>query len=308
MKNRQTNMKPLVSIITVNYNQTAVTKDLLRSLRKVSYPNIEIIVVDNNSQNDNIDSLENEFPEIKLIKSDYNRGFAGANNLGIRSAKGKYILFINNDVEVSKGFIEPMVDLIESDEKIGMVSPKIRFFYEPDTIQYAGYTPMNRITLRQNLIGYKQKDNGQFNETKPTYSIHGAAMMVPADIIKKVGLMAEIYFLYYEEHDWSYRIKKAAYKIYYQAESLVFHKESVSTGKDSPLKTYYISRNRILYARRNHKGLIFILNILYLFLIATPKNSLLFLFQRRFDLFNALWKAIFWNITHFKGINHNPKM
>ncbi len=308
MENFKNNIYPLVSIITVNYNQLGVTMDLLRSLQKVSYPNIEIIVVDNNSTNDNLDLLTKEFSNVLLINSEVNRGFAGGNNLGIRFAKGKYILFLNNDVEVTENFIEPLVSLLESDNNIGMVSPKIKFYYTPDVIQYAGYTPMNKITLRQNLIGYRQKDTGQFDTTQPTYSVHGAAMMVPAQIIKSVGLMAEIYFLYYEEHDWSFRIKKAGFKVYYQPKSLVFHKESVSTGKNSPLKIYYISRNRILYARRNYKGFIFILNIVYLLLIATPKNSLLYLLQMHFDLFFALWKAIFWNMTHFKGIHYNPKI
>ncbi len=308
MENMKKNIEPLVSIITVNYNQIEVTMDLLRSLQKISYQNIEIIVVDNNSQNDNFDLLKKEFPNVLLIRSNINRGFAGGNNLGLHFAKGKYILFLNNDVVVTQGFIEPMVHLLESDNKIGMVSPKIRFYYMPDTIQYAGYTPMNKISLRQNLIGYKQKDSGQFDTTQATYSVHGAAMMVPAQILKKVGLMAEVYFLYYEEHDWSFRIKKAGFKVYYQPKSLVFHKESVSTGKNSSLKIYYITRNRILYARRNYNGLIFILNILYLVLIASPKNALLYLLQARFDLFIALLKGLFWNIAHFKGIHYNPKL
>ncbi|MCF6239872.1 MAG: glycosyltransferase family 2 protein [Bacteroidales bacterium] len=302
------NTEPLVSIITVNYNQIDVTMDLLHSLQQVSYQNVEIIVVDNNSKNDSFSLLKKEFPNVLLVKSNINRGFAGGNNLGLHFAKGKYILFLNNDVVVTKGFIEPMVRLLESDSRIGMVSPKIRFYYEPETIQYAGYTSMNKITLRQNLIGYKQKDEGQFDTVQPSYSVHGAAMMVPAQILYRVGLMAEIYFLYYEEHDWSFRIKKAGFKVYYQPKSLVFHKESVSTGKNSPLKIYYITRNRILYARRNYKGLIFLLNILYLLLIASPKNALLYLLQARVDLFTALLKGVFWNITHFKGIHYNPKI
>jgi len=186
-----------------------------------------------------------------------------------------------------------------------MVSPKIRFHHTPDTIQYAGYTAMNPLTLRQELIGYRMKDEGQFDISGETYSIHGAAVMVPLKVIEKVGLMAEVYFLYYEEHDWSHRIKSHGYKTWYLAESLVMHKESVSTGKESPLKTYYINRNRILYARRNYHGFQFVINILYLITISIPKNSLVFLLKRRFDLFSAYWKALFWNLLNYKGLKDN---
>jgi len=164
---------------------------------------------------------------------------------------------------------------------------------------------MNPLTLRQELIGYHTKDMGQFDTAEETYSIHGAAMMVPIKVIQEVGMMADVYFLYYEEHDWSYRIKEAGYKTYYQPASLVLHKESISTGRDSPLKTYYINRNRILYARRNFHGFQFIINILYLCLISVPKNSLVLLIKRRWNLFMAYWKAIFWNISHYRGLKDN---
>lgn len=135
-------------------------------------------------------------------------------------------------------------EVITWESSIPMVSPKIRFYYAPDTIQYAGYTPFSPVTLRQHLIGYREKDSGQYDQARETFSIHGAAMMVPRSVVKEVGMMSELYFLYYEEHDWVERIKRAGYKIFYVPESLVFHKESISTGKESQLKTYYITRNR----------------------------------------------------------------
>lgn len=298
----------LVSIITVNYNQSEVTCELLESLKKITYKNIEIIVVDNGSKEDSQNNMLKKYDFIKLIRSQKNLGYAGGNNLGIKAAKGEYCLFINNDTEVDSGFIEPLVECFEKDTTIGMVSPKIKFFHSPDTIQYAGYSPMNQFTLRQELIGYHRVDNGQFDKGGVTHSIHGAAMMVPMKIIKKVGMMAEVYFLYYEEHDWSFRIKKAGYKTVYQPASLVFHKESISTGKDSPLKIHYLARNRILYARRNFHGLQFLIIIIYLCLISIPKNSIMFLIKRRFDLFIAFWKAMFWNLSHFRGLKDSPKL
>jgi GT2 family glycosyltransferase len=300
--------QPLISVITINYNQSKVTLELLSSLKDITYPNIEIIVVDNASPNDNPDILKEQYPEINLLKSDTNLGFAGGNNLGVRVAKGEFLLFLNNDTEVEPGFLEPMIELFKQDSTIGMISPKILFHHTPDTIQYAGYHPMNPYTMRQNLVGYRQKDAEQFSETKETYSIHGAAMMVPMSVIKEVGMMTEVYFLYYEEHDWCTRIKKAGYKVYYQPKSVVFHKESISTGKESPLKIYYIARNRILYSRRNSTGLIRFINFIYFNLIAFPKTMLQYLFKRRFDLIIPVFKGFTWNFFHHKNIHNNPKI
>ncbi len=300
--------QPLVTIISVNYNQSQVTCEFLESLRNITYKNIEIIIIDNDSPTDNPDIIKEKYPEINLIKSKNNLGFAGGNNIGVKQAKGKYLLFINNDTEVEPNFLEPLVNLLENNSEIGMVSPKIKFFHTPDTIQYAGYTPMNPYTLRQDLIGYRQIDDGRFNKTTETYSIHGAAMLVPLKVIQEVGMMAPIFFLYYEEHDWCFRIKKAGYKVYYQAESLVYHKESISTGKESPLKIHYIARNRFLYARRNYFGITFFLNWTFLHFVSIPKNSITYLLKGRFDLFKAFWKAMFWNFTTFKNIHQKAKL
>lgn len=295
------NRFPLVSIISVNFNQSAVTAELLRSLNEISYPDVEVIVVDNGSANDPADALADVFPRVIFLKSEKNLGFAGGNNLGIKIAKGDFLLFLNNDTEVDPGFLEPLVARLQSDSQIGMISPKIRFYYTPDTIQYAGYTPMNGITLRQHMIGYRVKDTGQFNIAGETYSIHGAAMMVPRSVISRVGMMAEMYFLYYEEHDWAERIKRAGYKLFYEPASLVFHKESVTTGKESPLKTYYINRNRFLFARRNIKGLRKLPALLYLTCIAFPKGFISCLVKGRFDLAISIWKAYIWNFLRFSN-------
>ncbi|UII77100.1 glycosyltransferase family 2 protein [Flagellimonas sp. HMM57] len=295
-------MKPLVSIITINYNESEVTLDLLQSIRELTYQNYEIIVVDNASPNDNPDSIKKKYPEIHLIKSKENLGFAGGNNLGVKQAKGEYLLFINNDTIVPKGFIEPLVQKLQDDETIGMVSPKIKFHWDPTLIQYAGYTPMSHWTIRNNSIGYHQKDNGDFDAEGETQSIHGAAMMVPKSVVEKVGMMTEIYFLYYEEHDWAEMIKRAGYKIYYQPKSYILHKESVSTGKFSPLKTYYISRNRILFARRNFKPFQLWISLLFQCFVSIPKNSFMFIVKRQNEHLKAFWKAIFWNLKNSSTI------
>lgn len=296
--------QPLVSIITINYNESSVTLDLLESLKALDYKNVEVIVVDNASPNDDPNIIKEQFPNVNLIKSEKNLGFAGGNNLGVNEALGEYLLFINNDTIVPENFIGPLVETLEQDQTIGMVSPKIKFHWDSTLIQYAGYTPMNHYTIRNNSIGYHQKDNGGYDKPGVTESIHGAAMMVPRRVIDEVGMMTEIYFLYYEEHDWAEMIKRAGYKVFYQPKSYILHKESLATGKFSPLKTYYISRNRIVFARRNFKPFQLFVSLLFQVFISIPKNTITFIVKRQFEHLKAFWKAIYWNLSNHKII-HN---
>ncbi|MDT8304025.1 MAG: glycosyltransferase family 2 protein [Sedimentisphaerales bacterium] len=292
---------PLVSVVSINYNTPGVTAEMIESFRKVTYPNIELIIVDNASTQGNVDELKAKYPEIKLFKSNVNLGFAGGNNLGIRQANGKYILLLNNDTEVEPGFLEPLVDTLERNPQIGAVSPKIYFHHTENMLQYAGFTPINRYTVRSKGIGHSEFDRGQYDNDYETAYAHGAAMMVPIRIIREVGLMADIYFLYYEELDWAQRIKDAGYKIHYVHSSVVYHKESVSTGKSSPLKTYYINRSRILFIRRNFSGLSYLISILFLLFISVPKNIITFTLKGDFKLLSAYLKGVGWHVNHLSA-------
>lgn len=293
---------PLVSIITVNYNQSGITLEFLSSMEACTYPNYEIFVVDNASPRDNPDSIKEKFPSVNLIKTDVNLGFAGGNNVAVDQAKGKYLLFINNDTEVEPGFLEPMVELLENNADIGMVSPKIHYYHTPNTFQYAGFSPIHPISIRNYAIGFGEKDIGQYNHTIQTGSIFGAAMLVPIKVIEEVGKMSEVFFLYYEEHDWAARIEKAGYKVYFDGRSLVKHKESISTVKDSPFQIYYINRGRILFARRNNSGFTKLLSMLFLYGISVPKLSLQYLLKGRSDLAAAVLKSAWWNMTNPKEL------
>lgn len=299
---------PLVSIITVNYGHSDVTCEMLHSLYRISYPSIEVIVVDNCGPDDNPAIIKEQFPQVELIRASENLGFAGANNLGIRHAKGKYVLLLNNDTEVTQGFLEPLVQKMNSDPRIGAVSPKIRYYYTPDIIQYAGLTPINSYTIRSRAIGFGEKDTGQYESDSITAYAHGAAMMFSMETVKKIGLMSTAFFLYYEELDWGFRIRKAGYLIYYVHNSLVYHKESVSTGKSSPLKTYYLNRSRLLYMRRNVFGLTYLVSILFQGFVSIPRNIFQFLFNGRFDLLKAYLNAVGWHLKNIfnKSIYGQP--
>ena len=241
--------------------------------------------------------IKEKFPEVQLIISEKNLGFAGGNNIALKEAKGDYVLLLNNDTEVKPDFLDSLVELMESDKKIGIVSSKILFFYEDNTIQYAGASPINLITSRGSHYGYKEIDNGQFNKAVETSYPHGACMMIRKSVLEELGLLYEGYFLYYEELDFAERVKQAGYKIYFQPNSSILHKESISTGKNSPLKTYYMNRNRLLFVRRNNSGITLLLAAIYFFVISLPKNTVKYLFNK--EHLSALYRGVLWNIRNF---------
>ena len=294
----------LISIITINYNGLKDTCELLDTL-PLDDASIEVIVVDNASREDEASVIEQRYPQVKVLRSKENLGFAGGNNLGIEAARGKYLYFINNDtllhlpdelVRKSHFGMPPafryLVQRFESNPKIGIVCPKIRFTWGQNLIQYAGFTPLSRITLRNHAIGYNESDFGQYDVPQPTPYAHGAAMMVSRAAIEKAGPMPTCFFLYYEELDWSMMIRRAGFDIWYEPASVIYHKESQTTGQASPLRTYYITRNRLLLVRRNSSLPWRYLSYLYLIFVAGSKNIFKSLLDRRPDLAKATLKGI----------------
>ena len=245
---------PELSIIAVNYNGAKDTGAMIESLRDNLYIPYELIVVDNGSRENEAVLLQESFPFIKAIRSEENLGFAGGNNLGIEAASGEYLFFLNNDTYVQDGSIFNLVDVMKQDASLGGISPKILFADKEGGIQFAGYTQLSRVTLRNRLIGYREEDRGQHDAVRSTPYMHGAAMLVRREAIEKAGKKPEVYFLYYEELDWSVRILQAGYRLEYHPSATIYHRESSSTGQESPLKIFYMTRNRLLFARRNITG------------------------------------------------------
>lgn len=284
-------MTPRISLITVDYNGLDLTRAMIRSVRsRVSTP-LEIVVVDNGSRQDEAALLREEFPDITAIRSERNLGFAGGNNLGFRAATGEYLLLLNNDTEVEDDTLHFLCETLDRRPELGAVSPKIRFFFPPRAIQFAGYTPLSRITLRNALVGFGEADDGRFDTPHDTPYAHGAAMMVRRSVLEKAGPMPEIYFLYYEELDWSVRITEAGYGIAYDPRCTIFHKESATTGQQSPLRSFYLTRNRLLFARRNRRGAARILSLLYQLAVALPKGVVTALVHGRTDLAGAMLRG-----------------
>lgn len=289
-----------VSIITVNFNHSHVTEELLSSIEKENkYAAIEIIVVDNGSKINPVPEWKEKYPHVIFIRSEKNLGFAGGNNVGIKAAAGDYLFLVNNDTEFTEGLVDTLVDTLDNNEKIGVVSPKIKYFDQPEMLQYVGYTDMNYFTARNKQLGQFENDNGRYdNIIDKTGFAHGAAMMIKREAIDKAGMMAENFFLYFEEMDWCDHIKHAGYEIWVNTNALIFHKESVSVGKKSALKEYFMNRNRILFIRRNapfFKRWIF---YFYFVLVVAPRNIIAYIKDGDTNFIIMLLKAIWWNITN----------
>ena len=254
---------------------------------------MEVIVVDNASTQDEASIIQKQFPQVKVIRSEKNLGFAGGNNLGIKKSKGKYLFLINNDTIFKEFNVDSLINRLESSPNIGIVCPKIRFTWGTKPIQYTGYTPLSKITVRNQAIGYGEEDHRQYDTAHPTPYAHGAAMLIKREAIEKVGLIPEDYFLYYEELDWSMMFTRAGYEIWYDPACTIYHKESQSTGQSSPLRTYYITRNRLLLVKRNWHGIYKYLAYCYLTCIVAPRDIVKYTLTGRFDLSKAVCKGLF---------------
>lgn len=294
------NITKKISIITVNFNQPQVTEQLLQSIQiENDYADIEIVVVDNGSNINHVADWQTKYPFITFIRSEVNTGFAGGNNIGINASSGEYLFLVNNDTEFTPGLVSELRGILDKHTEVGMVSPKIRYYQSPDILQYAGYTKMNYYTARNNCIGQFEKDNGQYDHlTGKTGFAHGAAMMIRRDAMQKVGLMKENYFLYYEELDWCERFKKQGYTIWVNMQALIYHKESVSVGQNSPLKEYFMNRNRILFERRNAPFFQRQVFFVYFMLLVVPRNIYKYLKNEQAAFIKQLVRSIWWNLKH----------
>lgn len=297
------NKMALTSIITVNFHQAAVTIDLLKSIAKSYSPNeVEVIIVDNGADKNMELVFHPYFENIKYIQSKENLGFAGGNNLGIQKAKGDYIFLLNNDTEIPAGCIQTLIAELEANPKIGLLSPLLLYFDQPDLVQYAGFTPMNYLVARNAYIGQFEKNLGQFDgKSYETGFCHGAAVICSKADLQKAGLMDETYFLYYEELDWCEKFKRISKEIWFTGKTHVYHKESISVGKASPLKIYFNTRNRMLFIRKNTGWLNTLFFSLYFTLVACPKAVAKYLLKGENKLAKWTLKGLWWNYTHGKN-------
>lgn len=297
-------MKITLSIITINFNGYKDTCSLIGSIP--FNDNMEVIVVDNASKQNEASIIAQRYPYIKTIRTDKNLGFAGGNNVGIKKAKGKYLFLINNDTVFKEFNVDSLINRLESSHNIGIVCPNIRFAWGTNPIQYAGYTPLSKITIRNHAIGFGEEDHGQYGTAHSTPYAHGAAMLIKREAIEIVGLMPEDYFLYYEEIDWSMMFTRANYEIWYEPACTIYHKESQSTGQDSPLRTYYITRNRLLLVKRNWQGIHKFLAYFYLICLVASRDTIKYMIRGKNANAKAVIKGLY-DFANSKFLNTNTQ-
>ncbi len=272
----------------------------MASLRKISYPNFKVILVDNGSDDDSGQALKLKFPEIKLIESKTNQGFTGGNNLGIRAAMKEsfdYILLLNNDTVVEPEFLDPLVGFLENNMDYGAAQPKIMYEKERNMIWNAGGGYFRWFEMTWS-VGIGQKDIGQYENEKDTPWITGCAILVRSSVIEKLGGLEDKFFAYYEDVEWSFRMRKSGFKLRFVPKSKIFHVASASSKKSEktkegiipPIIHYYRTRNH-LYLIRNHSNpLSFVLSLIY----QTAKNASFILYlglNGRFKKVKAILKG-----------------
>ncbi len=248
---------PLVSIVVLNWNGVDDTIVCLDSLAALTYPNFNVVVVDNGSTDDSLPRLRPytaRYP-LTLIETGANLGFSGGNNVGIKRALARgadYVLLLNNDTVVDPSLLDAFVATAKRFPVAGVFSAKIYFHAEPSRIWYAGAC-WNDEKVRFEQVGEGELDDGQrFATVCETDYACGCAFFVPATRLRELGLLDDDFFLYFEETDWCYRARKAGYPSIFVPEAKLWHKVSVSFGGEgSPLALYFQTRNRLLWASRH---------------------------------------------------------
>jgi GT2 family glycosyltransferase len=292
--------EPLVSILIVNWNGSEILPECLGSLKKQLYRNIEVIVVDNASSDNSLDILK-QFAWVRVIKSKKNLGFAGGNNLGFTYTKGKYIFLFNSDATAPIDLLQKLVSSLEKDSSVAAVQPK--FLYEDNTINSLGAYLTNTGFLY--YPGYGKKDTrAMYKKSSFIFSGYGAGLLIHRDVIEKIGLFDDDYFMYFEESDFSMRIWLSGWKILYNAETTIIHKGGVSSKKYGLEKIYFHSyKNRICTYIKNFE-LPSLITIVPLHVLLCYFISLLYLFTGKFAFFWAVQKAILWNISSLPKTLH----
>ncbi|MHB8362836.1 MAG: glycosyltransferase family 2 protein [Patescibacteria group bacterium] len=248
---------PKVSIITINYNGLDDTIECLESLRKIDYPNYEIFVVDNASKNNECDKLKKNFGDyIKLIKSDKNLGFAGGNNLAIRTIvkerSSKYICLLNNDTVVKKDFLKYLVDVAEKDQRVASVMPQVLKYNDRDKIDSCGiYYYKSGIA---SILNQNKKRDTIFKEV--LFSSEGVCSLYRIDALRDVAYEYEYFdkdfFMYAEDLDLGFRLLHKGYIPKVEMRSVVYHKRGNTAGRDSDFARYHHSRNILLTIYKNY--------------------------------------------------------
>ncbi len=245
-----------VAVVILNWNGKKFLEQFLPQVIAYSHPFAEVIIADNASTDDSVAFLKSKFPNVRVIVNEKNGGFSKGYNDALKQIDAQYYCLLNSDIEVTPNWIQPVIELMDSDLDIAVCQPKIRSWHEPEKFEYAGAAggfidkygyPFCRGRMFMDL----EVDNEQYNDTCEVFWATGACMFVRADLYHKYGGLDEDFFAHMEEIDFCWRIKNSGYKVMYCAQSMVYHIGGGTLPKNSAQKTYLNFRNNILLLYKN---------------------------------------------------------
>lgn len=244
-----------VAVVILNWNGQKFLEKFLPSVVAFS-KDAEIIVADNDSDDTSISFLKEKYPNIRIIQNSENGGFAKGYNDALKLVEAQYYVLLNSDIEVTENWIQPLVELMDSDETIAACQPKLRSYYEKEKFEYAGAAggfidKYGYPFCRGRIFNSIETDEGQYDDVTEIFWATGACMFVRAEYYWKVGGLDNDFFAHMEEIDLCWRLKNAGYKIFYQPASLVFHVGGGTLPKNSPRKTYLNFRNNFFLLYKN---------------------------------------------------------
>lgn len=258
-------MYPQVSIIILNWNGKEDTIECLESLKNITYPNYEILLVDNGSTDGSVECLRKQYPEIEIIENGENLGFAEGNNVAIRRVIEKgtdYILLLNNDTIVAPNILTELVEVLEKDSSIGIAGPTVYYYKKKDLIQSAG----GKISWNKGQSSHLTNENDmKLNKIRDVDYIMGCALFTKCDLFKKIGYLNKDYFAYWEETDWCVRAKRAGYRIFHVPAAKIWHKGGSTTKKTSGFYEYQMTRNMFWFMKTHATTKQYLAFIFYFF-------------------------------------------
>jgi GT2 family glycosyltransferase len=249
-------VQPKVAIVILNWNGRTYLEQFLPSVSAGTYSQQEIIVADNGSNDDSVRFLQNNYPKIRIITLNRNYGFAKGYNLALKQIQSDYYVLLNSDVEVQPGWIEPVIDLMESDQSIGACQPKLLSYADKDLFEYAGAAGgwldfLGYPFARGRIFDVCERDEGQYDLTRPVFWASGAAMFVRARLYHDLGGMDEFFFAHQEEIDFCWRMQLTGFKVYACPKSVVYHLGGGTLPKGNERKVFLNFRNNLIMLAKN---------------------------------------------------------
>ncbi|HZU15945.1 MAG TPA: glycosyltransferase family 2 protein [Candidatus Dormibacteraeota bacterium] len=241
---------PTASVIICNYNgHKYLPACLCAVMRQHLVGGFEVILVDNCSTDDSVEYVQHEWPTVTILRADRNLGFAAGNNLGIRHARGKYIVLLNNDTTVHEGWLAALVNTAESDSTVAAVTSKIVYMGRPDIIQNAGGLLLTDGSGADR--GFGEHDKGQYDHQEEVFGACGCAVLYRREALADVGLFDESFFCYYEDMDLNWRLRLRGWRVVYQPAAMVEHLHAGTSVEWSPFFLFHAERNRIFMVVKN---------------------------------------------------------